>query len=370
MQAHIDAMSKAKLHLMSRPDTTFFATIVFGLKFVWDENIPTACTNGKEIRFSPAFFMSLDIEERIFLILHEALHCAYLHMERLSGRDHARWNMATDYVINLILVKRGFKMPKMGLLDHAYDGMAAEEVYPLIPESKIENFKASGGIDLDDSVSQSELDEIKEEIDDLLVRAKIQSEMAQDKPGTIPGDIQIYLNKLLNPKLPWQQILRRFFKSMSQDDYTMSKPNRRFFPKYHLPTLHSDALVDLAIAVDISGSVSDADFKQMISDIASVLRMMKPKKITLIQFDTRITNICNVRNIKELMQVKFVGRGGTEIGPVIEWANVNKPEALLIFTDGGFYFRGHTTKIPTVWLIHNNPQFVSEFGKIIHYEMG
>ena len=64
------ALNKAKIRLMSTPDSAFFTTVCFSLKHIWDESIPTAATNGKEIRFNPDFFMSLNTDEQVFLLLH------------------------------------------------------------------------------------------------------------------------------------------------------------------------------------------------------------------------------------------------------------------------------------------------------------
>jgi predicted metal-dependent peptidase len=69
------------------------------------------------------------------------------------------------------------------------------------------------------------------------------------------------------------------------------------------------------------------------------------------------------------MNVKFIGRGGTAIEPVMNWAAENKPKLLLIFTDGEFYSHTDEYKTNTVFLIHNNPGFTSPYGKVIHYEI-
>jgi len=127
--------------------------------------------------------------------------------------------------------------------------------------------------------------------------------------------------------------------------------------------------MDIAIAVDASGSVSDDDFKVFVSETNGILKMMKPDKITLIQFDRGIKSVDQVRNISDLMNVKFVGRGGTSIEPVMEWAEENKPKLLLIFTDGEFNFYHQNYKTNTVFLIHNNQRFKSPYGKVIHYEI-
>lgn len=370
---HHKALSKAKIQLMAKENSAFFSALCFSLKQVFDENIPTACAGGTTIRFNPRFFMSLTPAEQVFLLLHETMHIAYLHSLRFQpGMNHDRANIAMDHVINLQLIEAGFTMPKGGHADPKYKGMCWEEVYKLLPEEagkpQMQDVKPGAGDPSDaEGAGTKSADDLTREIQDILVRASIQSKVSGDAPGSIPGDIQIFLNGLLNPKLPWQRILQKYLNQFCKNDYTFKRPNRRFFPKYHLPSLWGEKLMDLAIAVDISGSVSDADFHVFVSEIASIFRMMKPNKITLIQFDTAIHGIDEVRNLQELMKVKFTGRGGTAIEPVLEWANVNKPELLMVFSDGEFRFHGTETKSTTLWMIHNNEKFKPPFGKVINY---
>jgi len=361
---HHHALSKAKIQLMARPDSAFFTTVCFSLKHVWDETIPTAATDGKKICFNPKFFMSLTVEEQIFLLLHESMHVAYLHMVRLQTRNHRKWNIAADYVINAQLIERGFKMPSMGLYDAQYAGMSTEQVYILLPE----NPQQQCDMDLQPGNGTPGSEEaLTQDVQDILVRASIQSKMSGDKPGTIPGDIQIFLDRLLNPKLPWNRILQKYLSAFCKSDYSFRKPNRRFFPKYHLPSLHGEKLMNLTVAVDTSGSVSDHDFHVFVTEVAAIFRMMKPEEITLLQFDTAIKSVDKIKGIPDLMRCKFTGRGGTQINPVLEWANENKPQLLLVFSDGEFRFYDTVTKSQTLWIIHNDPSWKAPFGTAIHY---
>ena len=363
---HHLALSKAKINLMSRLDSAFFTSICFSLKHYWDDKVPTACTDGVSIWFNIKFFMKLTVEEQVFLLLHETLHAAYMHMARLMGRDPQIWNYAADYVINLQLVDRGFKMPACGLLDRRFAGMSVDQVYKILVQ---ENPKIDPKLmDLKPGDKKSD-DQLSQDMQDILVRAAVQSAMFGDKPGTIPGDIQIFLNGLLKPKLPWNRLLQKYLTQFDKNDYSFRKPNRRFFPQHYLPSLQGEKLMNLAIGVDISGSVSNSDFHRFVSEIASIFRMMKPEKITLIQFDTKITSIEEVKSLGELMKVKFSGRGGTAIAPLMNWANTNKPQLLMIFTDGQFRFGDAATTITTFWLIHNNSLFAAPFGQVIHYKM-
>jgi predicted metal-dependent peptidase len=360
------ALSKAKIHLMLYPDSVFYTTLAYSLKQSFDDSIPTAATNGTVIKYNTKFFMDLNPDERVFLMLHEAMHCAYLHMLRGINYDKHIFNIACDHVINLQLVERGFKMPKGGYADPVYTGMSAEEIYKVLIQLPKPPPQPMDG-DLQECDAPGEL--VEREMQDILMRAALKSQMANEKTGAIPGEIQIFLNKLLAPKLPWHRILQKYLLAFAKNDYTFRKPNKRFFPQYHLPSLYSQQLMDIAIAVDISGSVTDADFLRFVSETQNIMKMMKPEKITLVQFDTEIKSVTEVRNVRELMGIDFIGRGGTYITPVLEWANANKPQLLLVFTDGYFNFYDETTKAKTLWLIHDNEKFTAPFGKVIHYSM-
>lgn len=156
---------------------------------------------------------------------------------------------------------------------------------------------------------------------------------------------------------------------MTKTDYSWKKPNRRFFPDHHLPSLYGTSLINLDVAVDVSGSVTDEEFQCIVSEVAGILKMMKPEKITIIQFDTNIKSVSVVKSLQELKDVKFTGRGGTRIGPVLEWVEANSPQLALVFSDGFFAWPKDRSKGNYIWLTHNNPNFTAPFGKVIHYEV-
>lgn len=366
---HQSALNKAKIRLMSKEDSAFFTTVCFSMQHKWDDRIPTAATNGLEIRYNPDFFMGLTPEERVFLLLHETMHVAFLHMDRLHERDIRRWNIAADHVINLMLIERGFQMPEGGLADPQYKGMSTEEVYDLLSEQEVEAMDLDL-LDLEEFPGDSP-EATQQEIQEILVRAAIQSQMAGDKPGTIPGDIQIYLNGLLKPKLPWNRILQNYLHSFNKGDYTFRKPNRRYLPDYYIPSLYSESLDHVAVAVDTSGSVTDDQFHQFVSEIASIFKMMSPDRLTIIQFDYRIKKVDEVKSLHELRKVKFTGRGGTCVTDLMDWSRQHKPKVLIIFTDGYFdvHPEDYVNQCPLIWIIHDHVDFTIPAGKVIHHEI-
>lgn len=371
--AHTKALEKAKIALMTSPDSVFFCEIAFSLRYEWDRTLPTAAVDGKTIFINPEFFMDLTLDERVFLILHEALHVAYLHITRRGTREHRKWNKAGDYVINGHLIARGFKMPEGGLHDRKYDGMHTDAVYVLLPDEPANESDPSDIMEPAEtgngSTDQQVRDDLEHEIEQILVRAAIRSEQEKDKPGTIPGDIEIFLKKLTKPELPWHRILQKYINTLSKTDYSFKRPNKRFIPHLYMPSLRSETLMDIAIAVDTSGSVSDEDFNKFISNTAHIFKMMKPQRITLIQFDTEIKAVDEIKSFHDLMRVRFTGRGCTNINPVVDWYNQHPSRLLLVFTDGGFHAPKNEVKKDLIWLIHNNSRFTTAFGKVIHYKL-
>ena len=173
---HYQALSKAKIQLMGRPDTVFFTTVCFSLKHIWDDTQPTAYTDGKVIGFNTKFFMGLTVEEQIFLLVHETLHVAYLHMLRMQpGMCHDRANIAMDHVINLQLIERGFKMPKNGCADPQFKGMCWEAVYKLLPANPGKPMMQDVRQGTGDTATQGQL---TQDIQDILIRASVQSKIS------------------------------------------------------------------------------------------------------------------------------------------------------------------------------------------------
>jgi predicted metal-dependent peptidase len=367
------ALSRAKIALMSRRDSAFFTTLCFSMKYVWNETIPTAQTDGLEIHINPTFWMELHPEEQLFVLVHECCHPAYEHLDRILSY---KWNLdkgniAADHVINVDLKLRGFRVPDWVYCDLAYRGMSMEKVYKLLPPQPPQpDKKMDGDINPGKHRTPEEKQILKRQIEDILVRAKMASELAKDKPGSIPGEMDLIIKGLMNPKLPWHRIVAKWMRSFDKTDYTWRKPNRRHFPEHHLPSLWGESLMDLACFTDISGSVSDDDYKRYVSEIHGLLKQMRPKKLTFGQFDVTLKQIDVIRNPADLLKVRFHGRGGTRIREVIQWLNKNKPQGALIFSDGDFRFHEEDkTDVPVIWIVHDRPSFDPPFGKVVHFHM-
>lgn len=365
------ALIKARKSIMDNSSVAFFSALLLQLPTIEDSTIPTACTNGLEIRYNPNFFLSLNHEERIFLILHEVLHVAYAHTLRKQTRDPLIWNIATDYVINAYLKAQQFTLIKSALYDEKYADKSAEEVYNYLVDNADqipENFTP----DLDYSnkeQSKEDYEALEKQYKQLMTQANTLAEIMHKDIGNLPADLAKALTKLLNPTLNWNIILRRFLHEVSKNDYTWLKPNLNYLSHgLIIPSLHSEGLSYIDFVIDTSGSISDKEFQQFISEVSSVIKQFNPKQIGLMQFDTAVKNYFIIQNINQLKKVQFKGGGGTDIYPVLKQTNTHKSKAVVILTDGYFYHDQIQSNKPILWCIYDNPSFKPRLGTVIHFD--
>lgn len=358
------ALDKAKLAVMSDPNFTFFTNVMLSLTHEWTHNLPTAGTDGVGIYYNPDYFMSLNAPQQKTLILHEVGHVVLDHVGRKAARNHDRYNRAGDYVINPMLQNAGCQLHPNWLYDSKYDDdsvWTTELVYDDLEDDPTP-FDFS---DLMDPKMSSE--DAKKHLDDILVRATIATQASGGGWGCVPDEVKKYLDKLLSPKLTWFALLRRYFFGFRKLDYTFRKPNRRFFPKHILPTAYSEALDTVAIIADSSPSTSGKQFLRFVSETMGIIKTQRPREVRFVQFGWNIVSDITVRTAQEFEKVQFCGDYGTNITPVFEWINKNKPAITIIFTDGEFAPPQVTTKHPIIWVIYGKTPFTAPCGKVVLY---
>jgi len=118
---------------------TFYGVLIGQVTPKLSRNFPTMATNGVTHYYNPDFINGLKVDHLgnetptqelvLGVQAHENEHDARRHHTRRGGRDPIKWNVATDYAINVDLVDAGFKLPKGALIDVKYRGMSAEDIY-------------------------------------------------------------------------------------------------------------------------------------------------------------------------------------------------------------------------------------------------
>ena len=100
-----------------------------------NEHCPTLGTDGQNLYYNTEYTKTLNDEELCAVVLHEVLHCAFMHQWRREERDPWKCNIATDYAINTV-VNESFALPKGAQLDTKYYGMSADDIYDSLSDDK------------------------------------------------------------------------------------------------------------------------------------------------------------------------------------------------------------------------------------------
>ena len=84
----------------------FYGDVLMRLPVIEDDDIPTACTNGLRILYSPVFFSGLTQGQRNYVLMHEVLHVLLFHCTRRGPRRPDLWNIACDHMVNAMLDRK------------------------------------------------------------------------------------------------------------------------------------------------------------------------------------------------------------------------------------------------------------------------
>lgn len=374
-----DKFAKARTGLIL--DHPFFGSLALRLTPEEDSSIPTAATDGKKILYNPEFIDGLSLDETKGLIAHEVMHCANQHHTRRDERDMRTWNMACDYAINPLILGCGMVLPKGGLVDSQYDNMSAEQIYSRIPSDDPEGDKGDqdgkgndpggcGGI-MDapgnEPGKQPSKDELEQAAQDWKV-ALVQAATQAKAMGELPGAIQRIVADLVEPVHDWRELLRRFVDTNARNDYQWFPPNRRHVGNgMILPSLRSQELKNVTMALDTSGSISGADLAAFESEVRAIVEDYRADT-TVIYCDSAVQHVEHF-DADSPVKLSPKGGGGTDYRPVFEHIEQTGeyPVCLIIQTDGWCdRFPEEPPDCPVLWVLpRKNERFRPFFGETI-----
>jgi predicted metal-dependent peptidase len=357
-----ETLDKAKVHLLMKQGTLFLSSISVMLDHKISTDVPTAATNGTYVKYNPDFFMELTPEERVGLMAHEIMHIAFEHMIRRGTKDPKVWNQAADHVINLLLVKNNFKLPKDGLYDHKFTGMSTEQVYDYLiknPEQQPNNFSE----DIEESLSEEQIEKVTNTVVKAIQRAQLSGDTSN-----IPEEILRVVKDLINPKLSWVDVLHRYLDANTRQEESWSKPNKRYAPQWYLPSVESKRISNLTVAIDTSGSINDELLKSFLSEIEYINQTIRPDNLTILDCDYRIHNIHEIDSNDSILDLKFSGGGNTSLKPPIEYCKTHGTNLLVYFTD--LYANPITEDpgFPILWICYSNHE-PSPVGETVYINM-
>jgi len=345
-------ITKARADLVS--EQPFFGVLALRLVITAWDNDYLMGTDGKTLFYNPAKVSKLPQHQVMGVVAHEILHCAFQHMFRRKQRDFGRWNEATDYVINAILLEERFSLPEGRLYDPKYKDMSAEEVYSKLPTTDGANAKGAWniGASLDPNSSAAAS---KENEQAWLIAVQQAAHLAQ-QAGKMPGTLSSLIAATLTPQIPWQEKLWRFLNKRKPERITWNRPNRRLIANgLYMPSKKFVPTGEIVVAIDTSCSIVQRGLEIFGSELIEIHRTIQPSKLTVLNIDTEIHTIDEYAPYDQI-KLTYYGRGGTSFAPAFAWIEEQmvKPDALVYLTDGYATWPENPMNIPTIWCLTNH----------------
>ena len=397
MDPKVDAQARerlvtARVGLLLRQ--SFYGNLATRMKLInADEWCGTAATDGRNFYYNSRFIMMLKTKEVEFLFGHEVLHVVYDHIDRRGSRDPQMWNIANDYAVNADL-----KRHKVGqfittvpcLYEQKYDGKTSEEIYDdlmknvqkidmdsLIDQLIDDHMDGDGEDDQDGDgdkqskrpkMSPEERERVRQEIKQAVIAAAQTAEA-----GQLPKGVERLIKQATNPIMPWRELLQVNLTSAIRNDYSWIRPSRR---SWHMdavmPGMTPGEEIDVTIAIDMSGSISDKQAQQFLAEISGMMDAFDGYKVHVFCFDTEIYNPKDYtsENMDSIEEYEPMGGGGTDFDAIFDYLKREaiEPKRLIVFTDGypcGSW--GDANYCDTTWIIHGDPDPNPPFGTFAIY---
>ena len=375
---------------------SFFGNLATRLKLVnADEWCGTAATDGRNFYYNSRFIQMLRPKEIEFLFGHEVLHCVYDHFGRRGDRDPQLFNIANDFCVNADLIKHhvGEKITTVPCLyDPKYDGMSSEEIYDILYEKadKIdigklldqmidEHLDGEGDSDGDGEdgkgkgrpkLTAEERQAIKDEIKEAMLAAAA----TVDGAGNLPAGVKRLIQELTEPQMNWRELLRMQLESTIKSDYTWMRASRKgWHMDAVMPGMKLDPMIDIAVALDASGSISETMLKDFLGEIQGIMESFPAYRIHVVTFDTEAYNPVQYdsENLDDICDYEIKGGGGTDFECIFNYLKENEiePKRLVVFTDGyPFGSWGDENYADTVWILHGTTTIEPPWGQHAYYD--
>jgi predicted metal-dependent peptidase len=329
-------------------------------------------------------------------LCHEVLHCALAHHARRGSRDSRRWNIAADYAVNPI-IKDKFSLPDGVLFDPDLAELSAEDIYSKLPADSGGD-QGQGGSSSDggsgDEGSQGEDDsgggpdpggcgEVRDlgsedgaavpgEADFSQAEADwkvavVQAAQQARAFGRLPSGVERLVDEVVNPRVDWRAVLRRFMDRAAKSDYSWVPPNRRHvYAGFYLPSCRNSELGPVVVAVDTSGSISNEMLGRVAAELSAIFQDARAE-VHVIYCDAKIQAVEYFPAGDFPSRLNAKGGGGTDFRPVFDWVDGSGviPSCLIYFSDLEGEYPEVDPGFPVLWVVDGKAGKVPPFGEVL-----
>ena len=303
--------------------------------------------------FNPIIFLELNMKQMETTIKHEILHVISQHLIRakeLKGKySTLALNISMDVVVNQYLDYLPPYSITLEYINNKYD-------MKLEPYKTFEYYLEKVQTELDLQEENDEGEEVdsnenvivdfdperthdmweeSDEVDEKTLNEFTEKFADSAQKGKNPNYIDAMIKSLKNRngELPWNLFLKKLMGTIEANKKkTVTRRNRRQPSRLDLRGELRGHKAEIAVAIDISGSISDEEFKQAIKEVLAIVKSHN-QEITIIECDKEIRRAYKVKSPRDV-QERIATGGGTKFSPVFEYANNKKINLLIYFTDG------------------------------------
>ena len=303
--------------------------------------------------FNPIIFLELNMKQMETTIKHEILHVISQHLIRakeLKGKySTLALNISMDVVVNQYLDYLPPYSITLEYINNKYD-------MKLEPYKTFEYYLEKVQTELDLQEENDEGEEVdsnenvivdfdperthdmweeSDEVDEKTLNEFTEKFADSAQKGKNPNYIDAMIKSLKNRngELPWNLFLKKLMGTIEANKKkTVTRRNRRQPSRLDLRGELRGHKTEIAVAIDISGSISDEEFKQAIKEVLAIVKSHN-QEITIIECDKEIRRAYKVKSPRDV-QERIATGGGTKFSPVFEYSNNKKINLLIYFTDG------------------------------------
>ncbi len=363
----------------------FYGYFLFqvGREIRYDIATPTAINfKGAKyvIYFNPLIFLQLDMSQMQGSIKHEIHHVLALHLARAKELKKKystlAVNMAMDIVSNQYIdhlppyattlewvnTKYNLKLEPYNSMDYYVREIQGElDLLEEDKEGEEDDSKGDINDEYDPKKTHDTWDE-SDDIDDKTMRSFTEKFAELSSKGKLPIQVEAMLRALKGNEneIPWNIYLKKLMGTLeSSKKKTVTRRNRRQPNRLDLRGELRGHRAKIAVAIDISGSISDTEFRQAMKEVLSIVKNYN-SEVTIIECDSNIKRAYKVKSIKDVRERVATG-GGTLFTPVFEYINNSDINLLIYFTDGKGEDRLKITPkgFRTLWVISGRGEKLS-----------
>ena len=359
-QPALDHTRLAAARLLAAEAQPFLAVALYALTPIADSSQPTFAVDDRwRLRINPAKLSEWSVREVAGVLLHEVSHVVRDHAGRArtvgvwDKHEQYLWNLGADAEINDDLRAAKVELPEPAVYAKTFNlpaGKVAEFYYSRLTQRRtvpeVPGIECGAGCHGrgDDGATSETFAAWPAGLTDaeaLLLRRRVAEAIVVSvgkQPGQMPGGWTRWAEALLRPRVDWKLLLSSAIRSAmaavaGAADYSYRRPARRQSPGIVLPAMQRP-LPKIAIIVDASGSVDDAQLQQAWTEVHGCLRALGARRDLLTVYAADVTTRRLAGPPKR--QIWLIGGGGTDMAAAINTVlrQTARPDLVVVITDG------------------------------------